>query len=106
MWNSAQNFQGLALVVGLIFILSGPIWFGFHGLGYVIRGLRGKQYGRGIFFTLFFMGIGWLVFYLMGKEFEESMGFFQLVGPGFWVAFGGMLVAAFSLLFERPGGKK
>lgn len=98
-WNAwKENASGNAQlkVAGLAFVLAGPFIFLFYALFYVIKGLAGRQYKRGVFFTLLFLGASWAIFkYLLG------FNFFEMAGLGFWVAFGGMLAAAFSLFFER-----
>jgi hypothetical protein len=109
LWNSwMENADGTAKagVAGFLLVMAGPFIFTLYALGYVFRGLAGKQYKRGIFFTLLFLGASWAIFYFLSKPtFGFEMSFFKAAGPGFWVAFGGMLAAAFSLFFER-GGKK
>ena len=101
MWGSMNDFKDMGLAIGLMFILGLPVYFVLYGLGYMIRGLRGKQYGKGIFFTILTMGAGYLVFRLIGMDQGVSMNFFKVVDLGYWVAFGGMIVAAFSLFFEK-----
>ena len=105
-WAQAEGFEGLGLVAGLILILGAPIWFGLHALGYVFRALRGRQYSHGIFFSLLFLGFGWLIFWLWGSVLEVDTNFFYSTRIGFWVGFGGMVLAAFSLFFENSGRKK
>jgi hypothetical protein len=95
--NASSNTQ--LKVAGLLFVLAGPFLFLLYALGYLFRGLTGKQYKRGVFTTLLFLGASWAIF-----KFLLGFNFFEMAGPGFWVAFGGMLLAAFSLFFER--GKK
>ena len=105
-WNQAEGFEGLGLVVGLILVLGAPLWFGLHALGYVFRALRGRQYSHGIFFSLLFLGFGWLIFWLWGSVLEVDANFFYSTRIGFWVGFGGMILAAFSLFFENSSRKK
>ncbi len=104
-WNAAEGFEGLGLVAGLLLVLGAPIWFGLHSLGYMVRGLRGRQYSHGIFFSILFLGFGWLIFWLWGNVLEDSSTFFQSTRIGFWTGFGGMLLAAFSLFFENMSRK-
>lgn len=103
-WSDPNtSIQQKGLLGGIWIILFGPLFFALHALGYIFKGLRGKQYSRGIFFTLLFVGLGWLIFWLFGKEDGQSYNFFSTVQTGFWVAIGGMLLAAFSLFFEKGG---
>jgi len=100
-WEQAEDFRGLGLVIGLLLVLAGPVWFGLHALGYILRGLRGKQYGRGIFFAILFLVFSWLVFWLWGNATGIALNFFNQALMGFWIGFGGMILAAFSLFFEK-----
>ncbi len=100
-WNNATDWKELGLVVGLLFIMGGPIWFGLHSIGYIWKGFRGKQYGRGIFFAILFLGFSWTIIWLWGNSMGLSLNFFQLVQPGFWMGCAGMILAAFSLFFEQ-----
>ncbi len=100
-WKDSQNFQQLGALIGFIFVLIGPFIFLLYSLGYVFRGLTGRQYKRGIFFTIVYTGISWLTFYLLGNDLGISLNFFSMAGPGFWVAFGGMFAAAMSLFFSK-----
>lgn len=100
-WTENASSNSQLKVAGLLFVLAGPFIFLFFALGYLFRGITGKQYKRGIFFTLVFLGASWAIF-----KFLLGFSFFEMAGLGFWVAFGGMLLAAFSLFFERGGKKK
>ncbi len=100
-FNETTTTKERMSVIGLIFICLGPIIFALYALGYIFRGLRGKQYKRGIFFTLLFTAAAWLIFKFLGAQLGTEFSFFSMAGPGFWVAFGGMLAAAFSVFFER-----
>ncbi|MEM6631290.1 MAG: hypothetical protein AAF694_16525 [Bacteroidota bacterium] len=104
-WNTAEGFEGLGLVAGLLAVMGIPLWFGSHALGYIFRALRGRQYSHGIFFSLLFLGFAWLMFYLWGGALGTSLNFFHMARIGFWVGFGGMLLAAFSLFFENAARK-
>lgn len=100
-WNGTENMQEIGLVTGLMFVMAGPFIFLLYSLGYLFRGLAGRQYKRGIFFTIAYTGIAWLVCWLLGRELEMSLNFFRMAGLGFWLAFGGMFAAAFSLFFAK-----
>ncbi len=100
-WGQAEDFRGLGLVIGLLLVLAGPVWFGLYALGYILRGLQGKQYGRGIFFAMVFLGFSWLIFWLWGNATGISLNFFHQALWGFWIGFGGMILAALSLFFEK-----
>lgn len=110
LWSNTSDGQDLALMIGFLLILSGPIYFLTYSLGYVIQGIRGKQYQKGIFFTIIYVGVAWLVFYLMGQQNSGQLfgletgipfNFFKMAGIGCWVAIGSMLAAAFSLFFAK-----
>lgn len=107
--QTANGTEGYLSLAGLIFVFAGPFLFLAYSLGYFFRGLMGRQYKHGIFFTLIYAGLSWLTFYListtqtttqlMGLDVGVKLEFFSMAGVGFWVAVGGMLVAAFSLFF-------
>ena len=63
-WQAMDNWQDMALFFGVLFVLGGPLYFALFGLGYLIRGIIGKSYKRGIFFNIFYLIVSWLVFYL------------------------------------------
>lgn len=98
-----------ALLGMLAIVLFGPFMFAIFGLFYLVKSLIGKQYQRGIFLNLLFLGFAWLTFFLIGKYSSlqiiqllgDSLSFFQMAGPGFWVGFGGMILSAFSLFFGK-----
>lgn len=98
-WTENATSNSQMKVAGLAFVLLGPFIFLLYALGYLFKGITGKQYKRGVFSTLLFLGASWAIF-----RFLLGFNFFDMAGLGFWVAFGGMLTAAFSLFFER--GKK
>ena len=110
LWSNTADGKDLALVVGFILVMSGPLYFLSYSIGYLIRGLRGKQYQRGIFFTIVYIGVAWLVFYLLGQQNSGKLfgletgipfNFFKMAGIGCWLAIGSMVAAAFSLFFAK-----
>lgn len=102
-WAAAGNFADLGKIIGAIFFILGPFFFAIYGLSYVIKGLMGKVYKRGVFFTILFTAGAWLFFYFIGPELGSLWGrnFFNMAGLGFWLPFAGMWVAAFSLFFSK-----
>lgn len=107
-WQQMEDFQGMGIIVGFLFVLCLPVFFVLHAVGYLFRGLAGKQYGRGIFFALLTMGLAWVAFRLMGNMVGTPLNFFRTADLGYWLGFGGMIGAAFSLFFEsksRPSSR-
>ena len=102
-WHAASDMSDLGKIIGAIFFILGPFFFALYGLSYVFKGLRGKPYKRGVFFTILFTAAAWLFFYFIGPEIGTIWGrnFFKLAGLGFWLSFAGMFVAAFSLFFSK-----
>lgn len=112
-WNLSKSITtpaDYATVGGVLYVLALPVLFIFFFLSYLFKALRGKQYSNGIFITLLSLGIAWAAFYflspasahaLFGVETEGSLNFFAIAGPGFWLAFGSMIAAAFSLFFAK-----
>lgn len=108
--ESIADVQGYGLLAMLAIVLLGPLIFALYGLSYVIKALAKKQYSRGVFVNLLFMGFAWLTFYLLqehnsvnvlGMDLGAKLNFFKMAGLGYWVAFSGMMVAAFSLFFGK-----
>ena len=108
--KSAGSPADYAAIAGTLFTLAGPFLFLLFSFGYIIRGLRGKQYRNGIFLSLLFLGIAWASFYFLGASpaqtlftdaLETPLNFFSMAGLGFWLAFGSMITAAFSLFFAK-----
>ncbi|MDP5170702.1 MAG: hypothetical protein NWR72_10690 [Bacteroidia bacterium] len=111
--NGFGNFadlKGYGLLAMLVVVLLGPLIFGLYGLSYIIKALAKRQYKRGVFVNLLFMGFAWLTFYLiqeqntvnvLGMEIGATLNFFKMAGIGYWLAFGGMMAAAFSLFFGK-----
>lgn len=108
-WQQTSQPKQLAQLAGISFLLLGPLLYLLYGLGYLFRGLTGRQYQRGIWFNFLFMGLGWSLLYwisqdysakLLGQEVGLSLSFFSLASFGYWIAFASVLVAAFSLIFE------
>ncbi|MFK7971595.1 MAG: hypothetical protein AB8F95_14615 [Bacteroidia bacterium] len=102
-WAAAENFADLGKIFGAIIFVLGPFFFAIYGLSYLFKGLTGKAYKRGIFFTILFTLGAWIFFYFVGPELGMLWGknVFKLVGLGFWLSFAGMWVAAFSLFFSK-----
>ncbi|RMG29465.1 MAG: hypothetical protein D6730_03915 [Bacteroidetes bacterium] len=99
-WQQA-SMLGMLKYAALAFVWLGPVFFVLYSLGHFFRGLAGRHYKRGIFFALLYMGAGYLVFRFLGPEMGLEYGFFDAVGPGFWVGFTAIIVAAFSAFFEK-----
>jgi hypothetical protein len=102
-WHAAENFGDLGKIIGAIFFILGPFFFAFYGLSYVLKALRGKSFKQGVIFTILFTAGAWAFFYFLGPELGSLWGrnFFSFVSWGFWLAFAGMWVAAFSLFFSK-----
>ncbi len=108
-FNQFNSVKDYALLAMLVVVLFGPFMFAIFGLFYVVKSMIGKQYQRGIFLNLLYLGFSWLTFFLIAKYSSlqvihmlgDSLSFFQIAGPGFWVGFGGMILAAFSLFFGK-----
>ncbi|GAB4422556.1 MAG: hypothetical protein OHK0039_38650 [Bacteroidia bacterium] len=112
-WSHAGGIKGYAQLSGLVLILAAPLIFVLYSIGYVVRGLAGKQYKRGIWFNLVFPGLAWAILYwiskdhsvtILNQEIGLKLNFFSMAGLGYWVAFGAMMAAAFSLFFEKSKG--
>ena len=108
--QSAGSPADYAAIAGTLFTLAGPLIFLIFSLGYIFRALRGKQYRNGIFLSLLFLGIAWASFHFLGTSPaqtlfpdapEGTLNFFGMAGLGFWLAFGSMIAAAFSLFFAK-----
>lgn len=114
LWTNAQSWQDYGTVAGLLVVISGPIFYLLYSLGYLFRGLFGKQYKRGIFFNFIYMGASWGICKwitathsteVLGKQLGLNLNFFANAGLGYWIAFAAVIVAGFSLLFEPKRGK-
>jgi hypothetical protein len=103
LWENTASFKDMMAFAAILLILLTPVYFGFHFLAYLIRGLFGRHYKRGIFFALIHMGLCWLVLYLIGKDNGADLNFFRMAGVGYWIGFGAMILAAFSSFFEKEG---
>lgn len=99
---------GITAMLAVVFL--GPFMFAIYGLSYVLKALARKQYKRGIFINLLYMGVAFLTFFLiqekssvsiLGLDIGAKMNFFKMAGMGYWVSFSGMMVAAFSLFFGK-----
>lgn len=112
LWSAASTPIDIGKAVGLSLILSLPLFLLLYSLGHLLRGLFGGQYKRGVMLNLLFMGVAWGVFYLismdgsytfLGEEATSPLNFFKIAGPGYWMAFAGIMVAGMSLFFEKKG---
>lgn len=110
MFGQIAGPKGYGLLAMLVVVLLGPLMFALFGLTYAIKALAKKQYKRGIFINLLYMGFAWLTFYLiqeqntisvLGMDIGAKLNFFKMAGIGYWTAFAGMMVAAFSLFFGK-----
>ena len=110
LWAEANDPLGLGKAIALTFIQSLPIMMLLYSLGHFFRGITGKQYKRGIIINLLLMGLAWGTFYLismdgsysfLGETASETLNFFKIAGLGYWLSFGGILLAGLSLFFER-----
>jgi hypothetical protein len=112
LWESASELKGKAQLAGIFFVMTGPVIYLLYSLGYLIRGLLGRSFKRGILFNLLFMPLAWGLMYWLSQDHSTSLfddklkigldlNFFSLAGPGYWLAFAAVFVAGFSLLFER-----
>lgn len=111
--NNLDNLGGVkeyGVTAMIAIVLLGPFIFALYGLSYIIKALARKQYKRGVFVNLLFMGFAWLTFFLiqeqstvsvLGMDIGAKLNFFKMAGLGYWVAFSGMMVAAFSLFFGK-----
>ncbi len=108
--DTIAGIQGYGLLIMLAIVLVGPLFFTIYGLSYIIKALAGKQYKRGVFVNLLFMGFAWLTFFLfqeqnsvnvLGMDLGANLNFFKMAGIGYWVMFSGMMIAAFSLFFGK-----
>lgn len=102
---NADQFDEKLKLIGLAFILLGPIFFVLHSIGHFVRGMMGKQYKRGIFFALAYMGGAWAFLKYYGNEVNMNINFFELTDIGFWISFTAIIVAAFSVFFEGSTGR-
>ncbi len=109
-YESFAGPKGKGILTMLVVVLLGPFFFAIFGLSYVIKALFGKQYKRGIFLNLLFMGFAWVTIYMinqemtfnvLGLEVGTNLQFFRMAGLGYWLGFGGMILAAFSLFFGK-----
>ncbi len=105
LWNSTNDPAAKGTMVGMALTLAGPLIFAFFGLGYIVRAIIGKHYGWGIIFNILFLGFSWLMFFLASKQLSApglplNFNFFKLANVGYWLAFAGMFIAAFSSFFD------
>ncbi len=99
-WQQA-SLTGVFERAALAFVLLGPVIFFMLSLGHFFRGLAGKQYKRGIFIALLYLGVSWAVFHFMGSDYNLSLNFFKAAGIGFWIGFSAIVLAALSVFFEK-----
>lgn len=101
-WLHESTAMQKGLGLGLVLVLLGPFYFLLFSLGYLVRGIAGKRYKRGIIFNILFLGFSWAVFYFIGKENKIlDINFFWYADFGYWLAFAGMFVAAISDFFWK-----
>lgn len=82
---------------GVILVLLGPFFFLLYSIGYLIRGIVGKPYKRGVFFNLLFLGFCWLVFHFVNKQIPlVNLNFFWIADFGYWVGFIALCLAPVS----------
>ena len=110
LWENATEMKAKAQIGGIIFVLAAPLIYALYSIGYLVRGLIGKSFKRGIWFNLLFLPAAWALFYwisqdysteILGREVGLKLNFFSMAGIGYWLAFAGVFVAGFSLLFEK-----
>ncbi|RMG71940.1 MAG: hypothetical protein D6722_06090 [Bacteroidetes bacterium] len=108
-WQQASQPKQFLQLGGLSLMVLGPVIYLLYSLGYLVRGLAGKQYQRGVWFNFLYMGLGWGYFFwisrdhslqLLGQEIGPKLNFFTLASFGYWIAFASVMIAAFSLIFE------
>lgn len=102
-WQNTAEWQDYVALGGLVAVLLGPIYYLLYGIGYVFRALAGKQFKRGIFFNLIYLGASFGILYWISTNnyLNLNFGFFDIANVGFWVSFGAIWVAGFSLLFAK-----
>ena len=109
-WQSANSGRDYLLFAGLMFTLAGPMIFAIYSINYIIRGIMGKPYNNGFFFTVIYVVIAWLSFMFLtqdsptvvfGKEIGVKFEFLKMVSVGFWLTVGSMFLAAISYFFEK-----
>lgn len=101
-WVSQSSLSTKLGGIGFFAVLMGPFYFFLFSLGYLWRGIMGKQYKRGIIFNILFLIFSWAIFYFIGKENKVfNINFFWFADFGYWLAFVGMFVAAFSDFFWK-----
>ncbi|MDX2286750.1 MAG: hypothetical protein NW241_21470 [Bacteroidia bacterium] len=115
--EQASSPMDYARIAGGAFILAGPFIYLLYALGYLVRGLAKRQFKRGILFNILFPAAAWAILYFLFRvETPElpagellkavqieipRLNFFTFAGIGFWLAFAGIWIAGFSLLFEK-----
>lgn len=98
-WDKKSTVKLKGMLIAGIIVAMGPFYFLLFGLGYLFRGVLGKVYKRGMIFNILFLGLSYAVFYFINKEVAipfVSFSFFSIASFGYWIAFAGMFVAAFS----------
>jgi len=114
LFEEAGNWKDYLAIGGMAFVFLGPIFYLLFGLGYAFRAFIGKSYKRGIWFNFLFLGLAWLAFWWTGQVLTEkvsfvkkffdteiSLSFFEVAGLGFWLSFAAIIIAGFSLIFEK-----
>ncbi len=110
LWENASEIKAKAQLAGIFLIITAPVIYALYSLGYLIKGLIGKSFKRGIWFNLLFMPAAWGILYwiskdystqILGQEVGLDLNFFSMAGPGYWLAFAAVFIAGFSLLFEK-----
>lgn len=96
-WISKGTPADQGLVFGLFLVLIGPFFYLLLGLGYLYRSVAGKPFKRGIFFNLLYFGFSWLILFFISNKIKPiSIDFFHIASFGYWIAFAGVFIAAFS----------
>lgn len=101
--KNAAKWQDYAALAGIVFVLLGPIFYLLYGLGYLFRGLAGKQFKHGIFFNILYpiASFGILYWISTNNLLNLDVGFLNIANVGFWISFAAIWVAGFSLLFAK-----
>lgn len=96
----SKSFERLLASIITLFILTGPLFFGFFTLQVIFRLFSSTGYGWGLVYAVIYTIVSVIMISIVSSDLKIDFGFFTFVRSGYYIGVASMVLAAVAMMFS------
>lgn len=99
----SKSFERILASAIILFILTGPLFFGFFTLQVIFRLFSSSGYGWGLVYAIIYTLVSVIMISIVSSDLKIDFGFFTFVRSGYYMEVVSMGLAALAMMFSDGG---